>query len=223
MRYSIVCGAAVLSAIVADARAAGLSSETWVAGSGTDSGACAVSAPCATFRYAVTQTAAGGAVHVASSGSYGTVTLRKAVSILAPDGIEAVITVPAKQTGVTVDAGSGTIILRNLHITGAVVNGNFGITVNSVGSLTIDHVTVTNQQFGIYATNGFVLVKSSTINDNTYGVADYGSNTYMGQTTVSGNAEGIVGAALNSYGDNDMNGNTECDVCATINEMQHDQ
>ena len=72
------------------------------------------------------------------------------------------------------------------------MNGNFGITVNSVGSLTIDHVTVTNTQFGIYATNKFVMVKSSLVDANTYDVANYGDNMYMGQTTVSGNAEVLL-------------------------------
>jgi hypothetical protein len=223
MKRFVACGAALVGLVTANARAASLSGETWVAAAGQDSGTCAVGAPCATFDYAVKQTSAGGAVHVANSGSYGVVTLNKAVSILAPDGVEAVIKVAAKKTGITVNAGTGVLVLRGIHITGGVLNGNFGITVNSVGSLTIDHVAVTNTQFGIYATNGFVMVKSSLIDANTYGVANYGDNMYMGQSTVSGNAEGIVGAAMNSYGDNDMNGNTECDVCATITQVPHDQ
>jgi hypothetical protein len=221
MKRFIMYGAAVLCLGATQAKA--LSSATWVSGSGTNNDTCTVAAPCATLTYAESKTTTGGAIHVLSSGSYGAVTLNRAVSILAPPGIDALINVPAKGTGITVNAGTGIVLLRGLTITGAALNGNFGITVNSVGSLTIDHVTVTNTQFGIYATNGFVMVKSSTVEGNTYGVANYGDNMYMGLSTISGNAEGIVGAAMNSYGDNDMNGNTECDVCATINQAPHDQ
>ncbi len=221
MKRSLANVAALFSLLATTAQAG--TSATWVSATGTNTGDCTVTAPCATIAYALTQTPAGGAVHIANSGSYAPFTLNKAVSVLAPADVEAVITVPAKGTGIVVNAGTGTLVLRGLHIAGNVLNGNFGITVNSVGSLTIDHVAVTNTQFGIYATNGFVLVKSSLIDANTYGVANYGDTMYMGQTVVSGNAEGIVGAALNSYGDNDMNGNTECDVCATINPAPHDQ
>ena len=37
---------------------------TWVSGHGTDSGACALAAPCRTFAFALTQTAAGGEIDV---------------------------------------------------------------------------------------------------------------------------------------------------------------
>ncbi len=121
------------------------------------------------------------------------------------------------------NAASGVLVLRGLHITGNTLNANYGINVNSVGSLTIDHVLITNNQYGIFGANGVVLVKSSLINANTYGVANYGDTMFMGQTIVSGNTQGVIGATLNSYGDNDMNGNTECDVCATINQVPHDQ
>ena len=223
LKLFVAYGAAFLGVVAPATGAAAALAETWVSNPGTDSGTCALAAPCATFRYAATQTASGGAIHVANSGSYGVVTLNRAVSILAPDGVEATIAVPAKGTGITVNAGAGVMVLRGIHITGQVLNGNFGITVNSVGSLTIDHDAITNTQFGIYATNGFVMVKSTLVDGNSYGVANYGDNMYMGQSTISGNAEGIVGSAMHSYGDNDMNGNTECDVCATINPAPHDQ
>src|ERR1700731_3788240 len=46
---------------------------TWVSGRGTDAGGCPVTAPCRTFAFALTQTAAGGQIDVLDPAGYGTV------------------------------------------------------------------------------------------------------------------------------------------------------
>src|SRR4029077_12685850 len=66
---------------------------TWVGGTGTDSGACPITAPCKTFQYAFTQTLAGGTINVLSPGSFGPLDITKSVSIVA-DGVEALIQSP---------------------------------------------------------------------------------------------------------------------------------
>ena len=66
----------------------------------------------------------------------------------------------------------------------------------------------------------FAVLVSQRVYDWTRSVAKYGDNC---QSTISGNALGMVGAAMSSYGDNDMNGNTECDMRSTINPAPHDQ
>jgi len=59
---------------------------TWVSGKGTDSGGCPVTAPCKTFAFALTQTAAGGEIDVLDPGGYGAVTITKSTSIV-NDGV----------------------------------------------------------------------------------------------------------------------------------------
>jgi hypothetical protein len=44
---------------------------TFVSGKGTDSGACSLAAPCRTFAFALTQTAAGGEIDVLDPAGYG--------------------------------------------------------------------------------------------------------------------------------------------------------
>src|ERR1700674_495628 len=71
----LACG---LSAAPAEAQ----SSRTFVSGTGTDSGACTRVAPCKTFAFALTQTAAGAEIDVLDVAGYGHVTITKAISIL---------------------------------------------------------------------------------------------------------------------------------------------
>ena len=54
---------------------------TFVSGKGTDSGACTITAPCRSFAFALTQTAAGGEIDVLDPAGYGTVTIAKPISI----------------------------------------------------------------------------------------------------------------------------------------------
>jgi hypothetical protein len=54
---------------------------TFVSGKGTDSGACPVTAPCRSFAFALTQTAAGGEIDVLDPAGYGTLTIAKPISI----------------------------------------------------------------------------------------------------------------------------------------------
>ena len=65
--------------------------ETWVSGSGADTGTCTIAAPCKTFAFALTRTTAGGTINVLAPGNFGPVTINKAVSIVA-DGVEGLIT-----------------------------------------------------------------------------------------------------------------------------------
>jgi hypothetical protein len=73
---------------------------TWVSGHGTDSGACPLAAPCRTFAFALTQTAAGGEIYVLDPAGYGTVTITKAISIV-NDGVGVAAIGPGSGTRVT--------------------------------------------------------------------------------------------------------------------------
>ncbi len=75
---------------------------TFVASSGADTNSCAITQPCRSFASAIALTAAGGEVIVLDSAGYGPVTITQSVSIIAPPGVYAGISVLAGVvTGVT--------------------------------------------------------------------------------------------------------------------------
>ena len=82
---STIAGALLACGLSAAPAQAG-PNRTWVSGTGTDSGACTRAAPCRTFAFALTQTAAGGEIDVLDPAGYGTVTITKAISIV-NDGV----------------------------------------------------------------------------------------------------------------------------------------
>jgi hypothetical protein len=115
---------------------------TWVSGMGTDSGACTRAAPCKTFAFALTQTAAGGEIDVLDPGGYGAVTINHAISIV-NDGVGvAAIGAGSGLNGVTINAGvSDSVHLRGLTIEG-LLSGNDGIQFNSGGNLAIENCVI---------------------------------------------------------------------------------
>ena len=66
---------------------------TFVSGAGNDANPCSRTAPCRTFGAAMAQTNAGGEVYVLDSAGYGPFTINKSVSIVAPLGVTAGISV----------------------------------------------------------------------------------------------------------------------------------
>jgi hypothetical protein len=118
---------------------AGGTNRTSVSGHGTDSGTCGLAAPCRTFAFALTQTAAGGEIDVLDPAGYGQVTITKAISILGNGaaGINA-----ASGNGVTINAGaSDSVHLRGLTIEGLGSGAN-GILFNTGGNLAIENCVI---------------------------------------------------------------------------------
>jgi hypothetical protein len=117
---------AMLQAIAAALLACGLSAapaqaganRTWVSGTGTDSGTCALTAPCKTFAFAITVTNAGGEIDVLSPGGYGMVTINHAISII-NDGVGVAAIGTPTGNGITITAGlTDSVHLRGLTISG---------------------------------------------------------------------------------------------------------
>ena len=108
-----LCALAVASA--ADAA----SQRTFVASYGSDaSAACSLALPCRAFAAAIAQTNPGGEVIVLDSAGYGPVTITKAVSIVAPAGVYAGVSV-ATGDGIVVNAGAADVVkLRGLRLNG---------------------------------------------------------------------------------------------------------
>jgi hypothetical protein len=70
----------VLSMALADTRAHA-QSQSWVSGVGSDANPCTRTAPCLTFAGALSKTAASGEIDCLDPGSYGAVTITKAITL----------------------------------------------------------------------------------------------------------------------------------------------
>ena len=90
---------------------------TFVATAGSDANDCTFGTPCRTFAGAVPNTAPGGEITALDSGSYGVVTIDKALTLQAAPGAHVALGDGTATVAVMINAGpSDVIVLRNLHI-----------------------------------------------------------------------------------------------------------
>jgi len=154
VRHCLVAAIGLLVAPLASA----LGQRTFVSlTTGVNNPTCSISSPCRDFATALAATNLNGEVIVLDSGGYGAVTITQSVSIIAPPGVYAGISVFPGGDGVTIAAGpSGKVTLRGLTINGQ--GGNRGIVVTSASEVHIEHCTITNM-----ATDGIAINGGSTI------------------------------------------------------------
>jgi hypothetical protein len=157
----------VVSLFVSGVTTAQARPDTWVAPDGADSGDCVSAAPCRTFAYAYTQTSVNGSINVAASGSYGPLTISKAINIVA-DGVEAAIITAANGAGIKVQAPDTAIVSL------------YGLTIDMRGSA----------NDGISFVSGAALhVRNSTIRKAARGIsitpATGISEFYIADTTIA--------------------------------------
>lgn len=185
-RHSLPVGILAIS-LMAGVTTAQAAIETWVSGSGSDVGTCPVTAPCRTFAYAHSQTAAQGAINVLTPGNFGPLIITKAISIVA-EGVEAVINTPhgACSCGVHINVpATAAVSLRGLTID---MRGttNSGIAFSTGSALHVSD-SVIRKTF-----NGFFFVPSATaelyVTDSV--IADSGS------TGILINPQGSAGAKV---------------------------
>jgi hypothetical protein len=140
---------------------------TFVSGAGNDANPCSLVAPCRGFAAAVAQTAAGGEVVVLDSAGYGPVTITQSVSLIAPPGVYAGISVFSPDNGVTVNGAGIDVVLRGLSINGQ--GGNTGIEFTNGNSLSVENCIVsgmTQRGFEATATGATMYVKDSEFRRN---------------------------------------------------------
>jgi hypothetical protein len=150
---------------------------TFVATTGSDANSCALTAPCRSFGAAITKTNANGEVVVLDSGGYGPVTISQSISLIAPPGVYAGVTVFGGD-GVTIDAIGATVVLRGLSINGQ--GGAIGVNVVQVDRLRIEGCVISNM-----SSNGVVIFAS-------------GSETVIADTIVRDNGGTGVGVATDA-------------------------
>ncbi len=154
--------AAVLLLGTADAGAT--AQRTFVASSGKDSNPCSLTAPCRGLAAAMAQASDGGEVVVLDSAGYGTFTILKSVSINAPSGVYAGITVISGD-GVTVNGSGIKVLLRGLTINGQ--GGYNGVTISNAASVRIEDCQISNLAgAGIYHTSGSLAVANTLVRNN---------------------------------------------------------
>lgn len=146
-------------------------SRTWVSGVGDDVNPCSRTAPCKTFVGAIAKTTAGGEISVLDPGGYGTVIIKKSITIdgtgmlssmlggMAP----AVITIDMTEAK---DPALTAVRLRGLSING-IGTGTHGINIKTAGSVSIEDCVIDGfKGSGINVGAGQVFVRNTTIRNN---------------------------------------------------------
>jgi len=123
---------------------------TFVSTGGVDNPACSLVAPCRTFAGAIAATNAGGEVVVVDSGGYGPVTIAQSVTIVAPAGVHAAVSIPGGGQGITTSPGTYDVTLRGLTLIGT--GSAYGIRAQHDGSLTVERVSIEGAATGIAVT-----------------------------------------------------------------------
>jgi len=145
----------ILLSVTALAQAA--ATRTWVASSpfGDDANPCSRTAPCATFAGAISKTNEGGEIDVIEPGSYGSVSIIKAITIDGGTGAgwASILASSSGTDGISVNVTSGNhmddagVTLRNLTINGAkqaAVGGHDGIHITKALQVHIENVNIEN-------------------------------------------------------------------------------
>jgi hypothetical protein len=143
---SVVHAAAALVLMFPAAAAHASAQRTFVSPNGADvhtANNCSLTLPCRSFGAAITVTNTDGEIIVLDSAGYGIVAINKSVSIIAPPGIYAGVSVFAGEQGVTINTPGIDVTLKGLTINGQAA-GTIGIHFTQGSRLDIDGCTVSN-------------------------------------------------------------------------------
>jgi Right handed beta helix region len=110
---------------------------------------------------------------------------------------------------------SDTIVSDN-NGSGVYIQPSNGVTTTPV---TLSGITANNNaSYGVYVGNANVMIAHSVLSNNKDGLVGNGGATWLAKSVISGNStDGVFvsGGPVNSYGDNDINGNTT-DLSGTL-------
>lgn len=142
MRLSALALAASFAALAVPQPVSATAQRTFVASTGSDSNPCSVTAPCRSFGAAILQTNPVGEIVVLDSAGYGRVTIGKSVTIVAPEGVYAGISVFSGFNGVDVLTPGLSVALKGLSINGQ--GGLHGIYMNAASDLAVERCEIAN-------------------------------------------------------------------------------
>ena len=174
----------------------------FVSGGGSNANPCSLTLPCRNFDIAIATTAAGGEVIALDSAGYGAFSIAQGVSVIAPPGVYAGISV-FSGNGVTVNAGTAVVTLRGLTIN-AQGSTQSGIADFAASELHVEHcqvagfnASVSSAGIAVFtsADPAQVFVLDSVLSDNYFGVgvAAIGSTPLLRieSTRMTGNNVGL--------------------------------
>lgn len=119
---------------------------TFVKSTGLDGNPCTVASPCRGFAAALAATAANGEIIVLDSAGYGQVAISQSVSIIAPQGVYAGVSVFAGTNGgigISINGSGLKVVLKGLSINGQ--GGVNGIRIDGTGNtLHVENCAVSN-------------------------------------------------------------------------------
>lgn len=204
-----VLAALFVALLVSQSPALAQATHTYVAGLGDDVNPCTRTAPCRTFANAISKTAANGIIHVLDGGGYGTLAIKKAISIIA-DGVNGVIFTASG--AIVIDAAKGDVYLQGLtilaqssaadgiqildansvHISKSVIRGFAGGSGISMLSASATRLVVSDTEIeanagGVFADkqNGEVVLDRVRLLRNQTGIASGPNNTTVFHLTAS--------------------------------------
>jgi hypothetical protein len=121
----------------ADLSAHAQATRTWVSGVGDDVNPGSRTAPCQTFAGVQSKTAIGGEVDVLDPGSFGAVTITKALVIDGKGPVAAIMA--GSGAAVVVNAGATNVTIRNLSLNCQSGSGTYGVQVISANEVRIEN------------------------------------------------------------------------------------
>ena len=196
----VIAASAFLLVLCTSNAALALAQRTFVASNGSDTWSCSRAQPCRSFATAIANTAAKGEVIALDSAGYGPVTIAQSVSIVAPPGVYAGITVTSG-TGITIDGAGIAVALRGLTINGQ--GGFYGIEFNQGALLTIEGceiANIANSGMVLKANDSRVVIRDTVIRNN--GFAGINGFQSSGETrisisgsTIANNQTGVIAKA----------------------------
>lgn len=178
--HAVAVLAGLLAALPASAATA---IRTFVSASGSDANVCSISAPCRSFAAAAAATAPSGEIVVLDSAGYGPLTITQSLTITAPAGVYAGISVTSGN-GVVIDTPFINVVLKGLTFVGegptqATFGGGLnGIVFSAGGSLTVENCEFANflgAGIGASASSGVITIDGTTFRRNQNGVSLSGS------------------------------------------------
>lgn len=139
---------------------------TFVASKGNDANPCTLALPCRGFSAAVAQTATDGEVIVLDSAGYGTVTIAKSVSLIAPPGTYAGVSVLTGD-GIMIDGAGVRVVLHGLTINGLGGSSTDGIEFIQGAELTVEDCEIAGMGVnGIEVAAGSSIVRNTVLREN---------------------------------------------------------
>jgi Right handed beta helix region len=176
------------------ASSADAAQRTFVSIGGNDaSTTCSLVAPCRSFSKAITVTDDNGEVIVLDSGGYGHVTIDRSVSLIAPPGIYAGISVFPGDNGIDIDGAGIKVALRGLTINGQ--GGDIGVYLSNGTELRIDGCTIAGvASVGVETVGGRLFIHDSIIRNNEdTGVYLIATEAHIDRTRIEANgSSGLI-------------------------------